>query len=110
IGYLDESVTHTPGSVVKERLDGAPDAASWGHRSLQSTPKPHVEITRKPVPGESTDRQGLGITEMATAAALGAAGAMAANHSRQPSNDYEEEWHRTSEERKRDTMGTNPFE
>lgn len=110
IGYLDESVTHTPGSVVKERLDGAPDAASWGHRSLQSTPKPHVEITRKPVPGESTDRQGLGITEMATAAALGAAGAMAANHSRQSSNDYEEEWHRTSEERKRDTMGTNPFE
>lgn len=110
IGYLDESITNTPGSVVKERLDGATDAASWAHRSLQSTPKPHVEISRKPVPGESNDRQGLGITEMATAAALGAAGAMAANHSREPSNDHEEEWHRTSEDRKRDTMGTNPFE
>lgn len=110
IGYLDDSVTNTPGSIVKERLDGAPDEASWAHRSLQSTPKPHVEISRKPVPGESTDRQGLGITEMASAAALGAAGAMAANHSRQPSNDHEDEWHRTSEDRKRDTMGTNPFE
>lgn len=109
IGYMDESDTHTNASVVKERLDGAADATTWAHRSLQSTPKPH-EMTREGTQGESDERHGLGITDMATAAALGAGAAMAASQSRQPSNDRDEDWHRTSDDRKRDTLGTNPFE
>lgn len=109
IGYVDESDTHTNASVVKERLDGVDDHTAWANRSLQTTPKPH-EMTRKGTYPESEERHGLGITETATAAALGAAAAMAASHSRQPSNDRDEDWQRTSDERKRDTLGTNPFE
>lgn len=109
IGYVDESDTHTNASVVKERLDGAPDATSWARRSLQSTPKPH-EMTREGTQSESDERHGLGITDMATAAALGAGPAMATGQNLQPSNDRDEDWHRTSDDRKRDTLGTNPFE
>ncbi|KAK4152808.1 hypothetical protein C8A00DRAFT_15930 [Chaetomidium leptoderma] len=45
------------------------------------------------------------------AAALGAAAGMAAaqNHSRQPSQEHDE-WYRTSEDKKRDTLITNPYE
>jgi hypothetical protein len=50
----------------------------------------------------------LGITEAVGAAALGAAAGMAAAHSRQASQD--DEWQRTSDDRKRDTLLTNPYE
>jgi len=56
---------------------------------------------------------GLGLATGATvAAAAAAAAAMAgsANHSRQPSQEQVEEWHRTSDDRKRDTLLTNPYE
>ncbi|KAK0626916.1 hypothetical protein B0T14DRAFT_578685 [Immersiella caudata] len=54
---------------------------------------------------------GLGIAGGAAAAALGAAAAMAAaQHSRQPSQEQDEEWYRTSDDRKRDTLVTNPYE
>lgn len=39
-----------------------------------------------------------------------AAAASNASHSRQPSEDQEDEWHRTSDDRKRDTLLTNPYE
>jgi hypothetical protein len=44
-------------------------------------------------------------------AAVGTAAAMAAahNHSRQPSGEHDE-WYRTSEDKKRDTLITNPYE
>ncbi|KAL2196177.1 hypothetical protein P885DRAFT_38586 [Corynascus similis CBS 632.67] len=54
----------------------------------------------------------LGMAGMATAAAaVGAAAGMAAaqNHSRQPSQEHDE-WYRTSEDKKRDTLVTNPYE
>ena len=35
---------------------------------------------------------------------------MAATHSRQPSQDQDDEWYRTSVDRKRDTLVTNPYE
>jgi len=57
---------------------------------------------------------GLGISEGAAVAALGAAAAMATassqQHSRQPSQEQEDEWYRTSDDRKRDTLVTNPYE
>lgn len=54
----------------------------------------------------------LGMAGMAgAAAAVGAAAGMAAaqNHSRQPSQEHDE-WYRTSEDKKRDTLITNPYE
>ncbi|KAM7189047.1 hypothetical protein V8F33_010272 [Rhypophila sp. PSN 637] len=39
-----------------------------------------------------------------------AAAALAQSHSRQVSQEHEEEWYRTSEDRKRDTLVTNPYE
>ena len=38
------------------------------------------------------------------------AGAMGASHSRQPSQEQDDEWQRTSGDRKRDTLVTNPYE
>ncbi|KAK0651529.1 hypothetical protein B0T16DRAFT_81327 [Cercophora newfieldiana] len=54
---------------------------------------------------------GLGIAGGA-AAALGAAAVLASphQHSRQPSQEQDEEWYRTSDDRKRDTLVTNPYE
>jgi hypothetical protein len=48
---------------------------------------------------------------IAGAAAVAAAAGMAAahNHSRQPSQEHDE-WYRTSEDKKRDTLITNPYE
>lgn len=61
-----------------------------------------------------TDQQKGGISAAEAAAAGVVAGAAAAalaqGHSRQPSQDHEEDWYRTSEDRKRDTLVTNPYE
>ncbi|RYO91738.1 hypothetical protein DL763_004888 [Monosporascus cannonballus] len=54
--------------------------------------------------------RGFGLTESAAAATIATAGALAANHSRQPSGEQDNEWYRTSSERKRDTLITNPYE
>ncbi|PKS07807.1 hypothetical protein jhhlp_006415 [Lomentospora prolificans] len=103
IGYVDDSDTHTNASVVQDRLDGIHDT-TWSGRS---TPKAMIDSSRKPEPREG---HGLGITEMVAAGVIGAAAASAANQSRQASNEHVEEPPRTSDEKKRDTLGTNPFE
>ncbi|KKY32597.1 hypothetical protein UCDDA912_g07491 [Diaporthe ampelina] len=59
---------------------------------------------------ESVSGQSLTLDEAAGAAAVATAAAMAHSHSRQTSQDIDEEWHRTSEDRKRDTIVTNPYE
>ncbi|KAH8911816.1 hypothetical protein BR93DRAFT_942153 [Coniochaeta sp. PMI_546] len=61
---------------------------------------------------EKGSGHGLGLPEVAAAAAIGAVAGMATtgNHSRQPSQEQDEEWHRTSDDRKRDTLVTNPYE
>lgn len=55
-------------------------------------------------------RHGLTMEEAAGAAAVATAAAMAHSHSRQSSEDVDGEWYRTSEDRKRDTIVTNPYE
>ena len=64
-------------------------------------------------PGLPQQRSGhdLGMAGIAGAAAVAAAAGMAAahNHSRQPSQEHDE-WYRTSEDKKRDTLITNPYE
>ncbi|POR36808.1 Mitochondrial substrate carrier family protein L [Tolypocladium paradoxum] len=104
IGYVDDDLQTNP-SVVEERLDGhRDDDAQWSGRA---TP------TQRDISGyghEIRDKDGgLGIAEVIGAAALGAAAGMAPTHSREPSQD-QDEWHRTSDERKRDTLVTNPYE
>lgn len=61
---------------------------------------------------EEGSGHGVGLPEVAAAAAIGTVAGMATagNHSRQPSQDPDEEWHRSSEDRKRDTLVTNPYE
>ncbi|EAQ85833.1 hypothetical protein CHGG_07086 [Chaetomium globosum CBS 148.51] len=56
-------------------------------------------------------RSGQDLAMTGAAAALSAAAGMAAaqSHSRQPSQEHDE-WYRTSEDKKRDTLVTNPYE
>ncbi|KAK3365787.1 hypothetical protein B0T24DRAFT_400467 [Lasiosphaeria ovina] len=64
---------------------------------------------------ERDSGHGLGIAGAAGTAAAVAAGTAAAlaasqHHSRQPSQEQEDEWYRTSDDKKRDTLITNPYE
>lgn len=108
IGYVDDDALTNP-SIVGGRLDGAQDEGEWSGRA---TPTQRSVTAQEQ--GDAHSRAGssrLGLTEAAGAAALGAAAGMAATHghSREPSQDHDE-WHRTSEDRKRDTLVTNPYE
>ncbi|CZR43145.1 uncharacterized protein FPRO_07939 [Fusarium proliferatum ET1] len=104
-GYIDDDV-HTNPSVVQERLDGEhQDDASEG----RATPTPRNVAEQRAE--SATSSHGPGAAQFAGAAALGAAAGMAAanTHSREPSQD-QDEWQRTSDDRKRDTLVTNPYE
>lgn len=104
--YYDDDLQTNP-SIIQERLDGERMDID---ESGRSTP------TQKDIGGHQhgnvhTKDGGLGITETAAVATLGAAAGMAAAHahSREPSHDHDE-WQRTSDEKKRDTLVTNPYE
>ncbi|KAM5352524.1 hypothetical protein ACJ41O_005246 [Fusarium nematophilum] len=110
IGYVDDDARTNP-SVVQERLDGDyHDDVSSG----RATPTPQ-NIAEKQAASlrsrSATSSRGVGAAEVAGAAALGAAAGMAAAHahSREPSHD-QDEWQRSSDDRKRDTLVTNPYE
>jgi hypothetical protein len=72
----------------------------------------HHEATENHSVHEKGSSHGIGLQEVAAAAAIGTIAGMASsgNHSRQPSQEQVEEWHRTSDDRKRDTLVTNPYE
>ncbi|KAI3333255.1 hypothetical protein F4824DRAFT_254116 [Ustulina deusta] len=53
--------------------------------------------------------RGFGVLD-AAAGNVATAGVMAGSHSRQPSQEQDDEWQRTSGDRKRDTLVTNPYE
>ena len=108
IGYVDDDAQTNP-SLVQDRLDGHYDDDQWSGRATptqQSVTDYGQVIETKDSP---TSGGGLGITETVGAAALGAAAGMAATHSREPSQD-QDDWQRTSDDRKRDTLLTNPYE
>lgn len=103
IGYVDDAATNP--SVVDERLDG-----EYGDQWGRATPtQQSISDFGQVINSEGTPKASheLGLTEVAGAAALTAAVGMAAAHSREPSQD---EWQRTSDDRKRDTLLTNPYE
>lgn len=108
IGFVDDDLQTNP-SVVEERLDGEPL-----DRELSGRATPTQRDISAYGLGDSDSRarepsHGLGITEAVGAAALGAAAGMAAMHGSEPDQD-QDDWHRTSDERKRDTLVTNPYE
>ncbi|KAK2591434.1 hypothetical protein QQS21_010874 [Conoideocrella luteorostrata] len=104
IGYVDDLQTNP--SLIEERLDGEPLNKEWSGRATPT----QRDITSYGQGNEGKEaRGGLGITEAVGAAALGAAAGMAATHSHESGRE-DDEWHRTSDERKRDTLVTNPYE
>ena len=120
------SLNGDEGFTVKQHYDEYDDELHPGDETpTRSTPVPrqpenyeeqhHDQVDERydsPISASQEKSEGLGLTEAAGAAALGAAAAMAARemHSRQPSQDREEDWYRTSDDRKRDTLVTNPYE
>jgi hypothetical protein len=103
-------------------LNGDPGREEDDHWPGDATPRQRVQLHDDDVEYQDLDggyatpsaqRQGSGydLGMAAGAAALGAAAGMAAaqSHSRQPSQEHDE-WYRTSEDRKRDTLVTNPYE
>ncbi|KAL2204048.1 hypothetical protein CC79DRAFT_1111039 [Sarocladium strictum] len=115
--YMDID-QHTNPSVVHERLDGQGSPRGqqlhdepWSRGATPTPQNAAVIDDNTPTKDGPDGSRGLGITEAVGAAALGAAAGMAAGHaahSRQASQD--DEWQRTSDDRKRDTLLTNPYE
>lgn len=72
----------------------------------------HYQYDRASTPKASESRPSFfGATDAAAAATIATATALAAaHHNREPSQDQDEEWQRTSGDRKRDTLVTNPYE
>lgn len=98
-GYIDDDAQTNP-SIVQERLDGEREAFSG-----RATPTQQDIIRQRPesVRSKQSLASGNGV------GAAGLAGASANAHSREPSHD-QDEWQRTSDDRKRDTLVTNPYE
>ncbi|KAI0012538.1 hypothetical protein F4779DRAFT_39760 [Xylariaceae sp. FL0662B] len=91
-----------------------PTAERWPAVSTPTQERSHAydrAMTPKASKGNAPGNgQGIGIADAAAAATIATAGALAATHSRQPSQEQDDEWPRTSAERKRDTLVTNPYE
>lgn len=104
-GY-DQS--NTP-SLVQEPVDGSHNGEHWSQHT--PTQERTFDFDRAATP-KAGDREGhgMGVEGAAAAAAVAAAAGMATAHSRQPSQDQDDEWQRSSMDRKRDTLVTNPYE
>ncbi|KAI1394278.1 uncharacterized protein F4822DRAFT_424757 [Hypoxylon trugodes] len=110
IGYGYEE--QTP-SIVQGPLGGS-QHGSREHWPAEPTPTQDRSYAYDRAVTPKASRQdnghGLGIDDAAAAATFATAGAFATSHSRQPSQDQDDEWQRTSGDRKRDTLVTNPYE
>ncbi|TAQ91512.1 hypothetical protein B7494_g232 [Chlorociboria aeruginascens] len=108
IGYGDgESEVTTNPSIIQGPIGGAPQE-NRDHWPGHSTPP-------QPKFGSSTGRRddsGLKEAEATLVGATIGVGTVAAlaGHSREASQDHDDEWARTSGDRKRDTLITNPYE
>ncbi|KAG5985245.1 hypothetical protein E4U55_007870 [Claviceps digitariae] len=107
IGYVDDELQTNP-SMLEERLDGQPMHQEWSGRA---TPTQHDfhnfhgdDHQENKTPGgggeAQSDNGGLGGSDIVDVA----------NHNNGTTDREEDEWRRTSEERKRDTLVTNPYE
>ena len=111
IGYVDEDLETNP-SIIQGPIDGD-RKLRWDEQQGQVTPTAEhfdpMDIDTTPK-GKELTSDGLGIKEAAGAAALGAAVTMAATDADREISQEHDEWRRTSDERKRDTLITNPYE
>jgi hypothetical protein len=106
--------------AVPDMDDPMPDAVPWDDESEsmhhdhlepgQITPRQHSPHHREqPTTGDEHSK-GLAMpAAVAGAAAIATAAAMA-HHSRQPSQEVVDDWHRSEKDQKRDTLLTNPYD
>ncbi|TDZ53901.1 hypothetical protein CTRI78_v006702 [Colletotrichum trifolii] len=106
VGYMDDDALTNP-SLIREPLGGS-DQGDRNHWPGDVTPRQSDVGTFEQRETEHQDGHGLGLA--AAGAAAGAVAGAALAHQRQPSQEYEDEWRRTSAERKRDTVITNPYD
>lgn len=112
IGYFAHDDVSTNPSRMSDRLSATQEATRghhWQEDDEPLTPTQESFHGQRPV-HEYDSSHDLTLDEAAGAAAVATAAAMAHAHSRQTSEDIDHEWHRTSEDRKRDTIVTNPYE
>ncbi|KAN0108166.1 hypothetical protein V8E51_007908 [Hyaloscypha variabilis] len=111
IGYGDgESDVDTNPSFIQGPIGGVTEKNRdhWPGKPTPPQPKFEASSTSRDKKSDAN----LKATEAALiGAAIGAGGAAAiAGHNREASQDHDEDWQRTSGERKRDTLITNPYE
>ncbi|ROT35512.1 hypothetical protein SODALDRAFT_337488 [Sodiomyces alkalinus F11] len=97
LGYVDDALSTNP-SLQREEMDRTP------------TPRGDDNWVTETTPRQDEQSRGLGLAAATGVAAAAGAVAGAAAHSRQPSQEPDDEWQRTSAERKRDTLVTNPYD
>lgn len=113
IGYGDQmSEADSNHSYIKSPLGGREhgNRDHWPNHETPPQPKldtaaaTRVQDRNSPV---KAVENGLGLVGVAAVAGTAAA---LVNHEREASQDHDEQWNRTSDERKRDTLITNPYE
>ncbi|KAL0942390.1 uncharacterized protein CTRU02_200276 [Colletotrichum truncatum] len=106
VGYVDDDALTNP-SLIREPLGGS-DQGDRGHWPGDATPR-QSDVGSYDQHDSEKHNHDLGLA--AAGAVAGAAmGAAAMAHHRQPSQELDDEWRRTSAERKRDTVITNPYD
>ena len=108
IGYGDgESEVDTNPSIIQG--PGGAQETTRDHWSGRGTPQAHLDTASSH--GHRSDSNLKAAEAALIGAAVGAGGAAAiTQHNREVSGDHDDEWQRTSGERKRDTLITNPYE
>ncbi|EHK96370.1 hypothetical protein M7I_7930 [Glarea lozoyensis 74030] len=109
IGYHDDvsDVTTNP-SIIKGPIGGLTTGTKERWMGSGTPPRLNSAMSDR---SRNSDRNLKAAEAALLGAAAGAGGAAAlAAHNRETGHDHEEEWQRTSGERKRDTLVTNPYE
>ncbi|KAG6000995.1 hypothetical protein E4U54_001210 [Claviceps lovelessii] len=115
IGYVDDELQTNP-SIMEERLDVIPMSEQWSGRVTPTQHDFHGTHGDENHEGKTRGREGAGIEveneQERPGGGLGISGGAvdAATQNNDTTGREEDEWRRTSEERKRDTLITNPYE
>ncbi|KAM0276219.1 hypothetical protein ACHAQH_006983 [Verticillium albo-atrum] len=104
--YVDDDVITNP-SLIREELNHTPRAE--GQWATDTTPRQgEATVYEQYDDDKKGNSPGLGLATAAGAASIATAAAMA--HNRHASQEPEDEWQRTSTDKKRDTLVTNPYD
>ncbi|ESZ90334.1 hypothetical protein SBOR_9281 [Sclerotinia borealis F-4128] len=106
IGYGDDASEVTTNPSIIQGPIGGTQQGSRDHWPNQATP-PQTKRTQSSESASALHEAEATLIGAATGAGAGAA---LVGHNREVSGDHDEEWGRTSGERKRDTLITNPYE